>query len=217
MSLFMLQDAIAAWGIGKNRPFSGVGTSELEEGAVQGLTISRPNIEVASLALFELEQRSRKAARNAEDNIRHHLFRVGHEPIPWLFDAREKLKYLSFEEVPNDNYTTSIYVILRDGYTKQNGRYGIYVGQTANTPEHRFEEHLNGINAGRGLQEHGLQLMQSLMWPWQKVPGGMNRYYETALHRALEIDNNAGPKVSGDLVSMDEWPEGFQDHLKAML
>ena len=52
--------------------------------------------------------------------------------------------------------------------------------------------------------------MRSLMWPWQKVPGAMRLYYESALHKALEIANTNGPKVSGDVVPVEEWPEGFQ-------
>ena len=118
--------------------------------------------------------------------------------------TRKNLAFLKFEDIPNSNYTTSLYVILRDGYTEMNGRYGIYVGQTANTSERRFKEHMAGINAGNGLQKHGIQLMRSLMWPWQKVPGAMRLFYESALHTALEIGNTNGPKVSGDVVPTDE-------------
>ena len=52
-----------------------------------------------------------------------------------------------------------MYVILRDGYAKKNGRYGLYVGQTSKTPEERFSEHLAGIRSGRGLKKNGIQSM----------------------------------------------------------
>ena len=215
MSLSSLHDAIDNSSLNTDRPFSSFGTNEIEHGTIEGLSSSKPDLETATLALAELRTRTRRAARLAEDRVNNRLSEVGHEPIPWLLRVRENLKILIFEDEPNENYTNSIYVILRDGYTEQNGRYRIYVGQTTNTPEHRFEEHIAGINAGNGLQKNGIQLMRSLMWPWQKVPGAMRLYYESALHKALEIANTNGPKVSGDVVPVEEWPEGFQlPHVK---
>ena len=37
---------------------------------------------------------------------------------------------------------------------------------------------------------------------------------ESALHKALEIGNTNGPKVSGDIVPADAWPDNFQHALK---
>ena len=213
MSLSSLHDAIDNSSLNTDRPFSSFGTNEIEHGTIEGLSSSKPDLETATLALAELETRKRRAARLAEDKINSRLSEVGHKPIPWLPRVRENLKILVFEDEPNENYTNSIYVILRDGFTERNGRYGIYVGQTAKAPEHRFKEHMAGINAGNGLQKNGIQLMRSLMWPWQRVPGAMRLYYESALHTALKIGNTNGPKVSGDVVPADEWPTGFQTAL----
>ena len=214
MSLDFLHNAISDWSLGTQRPFSSFGTTEIELGALEGLATSMPDLETTTLALAELKNRTRHAARLAEDNINDRLQQINHQPIPWLLRVRENLKILTFEDEPNKNYTSSLYVILRDGYTEQNGRYGLYIGQTTKTPEHRFEEHMTGINAGNGLQKNGIQLMRSLMWPWQKVPGAKNLYYESALHKALEIGTNSGPKVSGDVVPIDTWPDDFQDDLR---
>ena len=63
------------------------------------------------------------------------------------------------------------------------------------------------------LQDHGMQLMYSLMWPWQKVPGAKRLYYESALHKALELKNENGPKVSGNAEVIDNWPKRFQSKL----
>ena len=210
MSLSHLHDAIKNWSLNTDRPFSSLETNEIENGTMECLAYSKPDLELTTLALAELQFRTKRLARIAEANINHRLHQINHKPIPWLLRVRKNIKTLTFEDEPNENYTISLYVILRNGYTDQNGRYGIYVGQTANTPEHRFEEHMAGINAGNGLQKNGLQLMRSLMWPWQKVPGSKRLYYESALHKALEIGNVSGPKVSGDVVPTDEWPAGFQ-------
>ena len=217
MSLLALHDAVDNWSLYTDRPFANLGTNEIEHGSIEGLTSLRPDLETATLALEELKHRRKHAARLAETNINRWLVDMNHSPISWLVRARENLKFLTFEDEPNKNYTTSLYVILRDGYTEQNGRYGIYVGQTKNSPAHRFEEHLTGINSGKGLQKHGLQMIRSLMWPWKKVPATKRLYYESALHKALEIGNTNGPKVSGDIVPVDAWPDNFQHALKEMI
>ena len=216
MSLSSLHDAIDNWGLNSDRPFSNLSTKEIVQGAIYGLDLTRPDLEVATIALSELEHRTLNAALNGMLEIQDSLAARRHQTIRWLLQARRNLNILTFDDKPNENYTISLYVILRDGYTKQNGRYGIYVGQTTNTPEHRFEEHMAGINAGNGLQKNGIQLMRSLMWPWQKVPGAMRLYYESALHRALEIGNTSGPKVSGDAKAIETWPTKFQEPLKEL-
>ena len=217
MSLSSLHDAIDNWSLNTDRPFSNLSTKEIVQGAIHGLDLTRPDLEVATIALSELEHRTLNAALNGILEIQDSLAAGRHQTIRWLLQARRNLNILTFDDKPNENYTNSLYVILRDGYTEQNGRYGVYVGQTTKTPEDRFEEHMAGINAGNGLQKNGIQLMRSLMWPWQKVPGAMRLYYESALHRALEIGNTSGPKVSGDVVPTDNWPVCFQTSLVALM
>ena len=163
-------------------------------------------MQIAIEAIIELAE---AAAKEIETTIQS----IGHQPIHWLMQARKNLQLLKYHETPNDQYTNSIYVILRDGYTEQNGRYGLYVGETSKTVGERFAQHLSGIDAGRGLQDHGMQLMYSLMWPWQKVPGAKRLYYEAALHKALELKNENGPKVSGNAEVIDNWPKRFQSKL----
>ena len=93
------------------------------------------------------------------------------------------------------NYTSSIYTILRDGYTNQNQRYGVYVGQTSKTIQERFIEHKSGTKSGKGLEKYGIQLMRSL-WLNGKVRASKRLYYETKVHVTLE---EVIPKVSGDI------------------
>ena len=125
------------------------------------------------------------------------------------------MQFLKFEHKAKKSYTTSLYVILRDGFSENNGRYGIYVGETAKAVEERFEQHMSGVKAGKGLPKHGIQLLHSLMWPWQNVPrkDNMNIFYESALHKALALDNSSGPKVSGNTQEIIDWPDGFQCEL----
>ena len=47
----------------------------------------------------------------------------------WLLRVRQNLKHLRYEHRPKQSYQTTLYVILRDGYSEQNGRYGIYIGK----------------------------------------------------------------------------------------
>ena len=214
MSLSILHNAIDDWLLDNQRPFFNLKTDIMVIGAQEALSRRKPDLEAVTLVLAELSHRSNKAASNAKSHVQDRLEEINHQPIQWLFEARNSLKLLSFEEKPNENYTASTYVILRDGYSNQNGRYGIYVGQTTKSLEQRFNEHLTGNNAGRGMQNHGLHLMRSLMWPWQKVPGSKRLFFESALHRALELGNKRVPKVTGDFVPIDEWPEDFQLKLR---
>lgn len=195
------------------RPLIQQHAPNLMEAVNQGLAKEKPDLELATLAIHEFTQRKSSRADSSASKIMGRMIDIGHEPIPWLITIRNNLRLLKFEHKPNENYTNSLYVILRDGYTKKNGRYGVYVGQTTKTPEERFSQHINGINSGHGLVKHGIQLLHSLMWPWQKIPGAQRLYYESALHKALELNNLGGPVVSGDAINAEEWPEGFQKYL----
>ena len=135
-------------------------------------------------------------------------------PIPWLAKARNCLSYLNAP--PRRNYTQSVYVILRTGYESDNG-YGAYVGVTSKSPEARFQEHStpNHKRAARGLPEHAVCLMSSLMHPYVKVPGRLKLQYETATHLALQA---AGVRVSGDKqVAQRDWLPEFQPRLMKLL
>ena len=209
-----LSSIIKNWtNVWDERPFVQLQASQLVKGSIEGLSFTTPDLETATLALFELKIRSSTRAEAAAKEIETTIQSIGHQPIHWLMQARKNLQLLKYHETPNDQYTNSIYVILRDGYTEQNGRYGLYVGETSKTVGERFSQHLSGIDAGRGLQDHGMQLMYSLMWPWQKVPGAKRLYYEAALHKALELKNENGPKVSGNAEVIDNWPKRFQSKL----
>ncbi|MGH3116141.1 MAG: hypothetical protein ACRDQ2_03345 [Gaiellales bacterium] len=59
----------------------------------------------------------------------------------------------------------SVYVIelrpelcKRRGCAASNGRPPVYVGQTADTPEERFAEHLRGYRAARSVRDYGVRL-----------------------------------------------------------
>ena len=218
MTWEMLNSIIKSWtNVRDERPFVQLQAKELLEGSKESLNLTIPDLETATLALLELRMRSSSRAQGAAKEIECAIQDVGHQPINWLMQARKNLQLLKYKEMPNDQYTNSIYVILRDGYTEQNGRYGLYVGETSKTVGERFKQHLNGIDAGRGLPEHGMQLMYSLMWPWQKVPGAKRLFYEAALHKALELNNINGPKISGNAEAVEKWPEGFQTTLQKKL
>ena len=89
-------------------------------------------------------------------------------------------------------------MILRSGYTEMNGFYGAYVGVTSHRVEERFRQHLTGIRAASGLQNHGIELLYSLFSWANPVPGGkdIRRIHETNLHDLLE--RRSVPRVTGD-------------------
>lgn len=214
MSWDVLHDIVKNWcDLNVERPLIKQQTPFFIDAVEEGLSRKYPDIELATLAIMELEHRNSSKAKTSASKIRAMLREKEHQPILWLMQARKNLQFLKFEHKPNNNYTNSLYVILRDGFSEKNGRYGIYVGETTKTVEERFEQHISGIKAGKGLPKNGIQLLYSLMWPWQKVPGKMKLFYESALHKALALDNGSGPKVSGNTQRIDDWPPSFQKSL----
>ena len=214
MSWEDLHEVVKNWrDLKVERPFIQQQAPFLVDAAEEGLKRKYPDLEIATLAILELEHRESPKALTSASKIRLALREKGHQPIPWLMQARSNLKFLKFQDKPKKNYTNSLYVILRDGFSENNGRYGLYVGETTKAVEERFEQHISGIKAGRGLPKHGIQLLYSLMWPWQKVPRKMNLFYESALHVALAVDNGSRVKVTGNTQEINDWPDGFQSRL----
>ena len=177
------------------------------------------DIEIATLALDELKRRKKaKRITEAQNTFR----KKGIEPIPWLQNARESLKFL--EPPKKKNHKGYLYVILKDGFKERKGFYVPYVGVSAKRPEVRFKEHKSGIKAGRGLPKRGVQLLRSLCWPgynekgdWKTVPNGTpaRYYWESALHLCLET---SVPEVHGDVqFQLKDWPEDFQVGCREML
>ena len=170
-------------------------------------------IEGYSYAYCEIRRRCRDVSINEADQICEERDML---PVPWISEARKILENLLIPPSPA-NYRASTYVILRDGYTEKNGFYGAYVGATRLKPEERMAEHLTPGHprAARGLPEHGLCLLRTLMFPYVKVPAADRLRYETALHLALSL---AIPRVTGDIQNdyLDWMPE-FQPRLMEAL
>jgi len=216
MSWEELHEVVKNWNDLKvERPFIQQQAPFLVDAAEEGLNKQYPDLELATLAIMELEHRESPRAIKSASKIRAMLREKGHQPISWLISARRNLQFLKFKHKAKKSYATSLYVILRDGFSEKNGRYGIYVGETTKAVEERFEQHMSGVKAGKGLPKHGIQLLHSLMWPWQNVPrkDNMNLFYESALHKALTLDNSSGPNVSGNTQEIIDWPNGFQCEL----
>ena len=178
----------------KERPLIDLLNNDLSKLSDASFDQNNLNLEIGTLIYEELRLRKSSTSKKLLTNVLSKFSSVGHEPIKWLNKARSVMKKINKVDT-NPNYTNSIYIILRGGYTLQNEKYGVYVGQTSKTIEERFVEHISGNNSGRGLEKHGIQLMRSL-WLHGKVRGSKRLYYETKVHVALE---EVIPKVSGDV------------------
>lgn len=66
----------------------------------------------------------------------------------------------------------SVYVIELEPDDRDEGLTAVYVGQTAHSPEYRFQQHKNGDRASRVVKRRGVRLLPSL---FPKPPGS----YET--------------------------------------
>ena len=177
----------------KERPLIDLLNNDLSKLSETCFNQNNLDLETGTLIYEELSLRKSSSSEKILKGLLSKFSSVGHEPIKWLKEARSVMKKIKNIET-SPNYTSSIYTILRDGYTDQNQRYGVYVGQTSKTIEERFMEHKSGTKSGKGLVKHGIQLMRSL-WLHGKVRGSKKLYYETKVHIALE---EVIPKVTGD-------------------
>lgn len=158
------------------------------------LSLNPPKLELATLALEELKMRGPTRAAAAQRCFYH----AGLLPIPWLAAARAVvLRELPVSTTPRGR--GRLYVILRDGYTDRNGRYGAYVGVTSKNVQHRYVQHRTGVRSANGLPEHGIELLHSLFLWANPILGetAARQKHETHLHLLLE---KAIPRVSGDVV-----------------
>jgi len=178
----------------KDRPFIEFSNEYLNSLSDDCFINNNLNLEIATLIYEELKLRKSISSKKILSNLLFKFSSVNHEPIKWLKDARLIMKTIKNVD-SKPSYTNSIYIILRDGYTFQNHKYGVYVGQTSKDVEKRFCEHKSGINSGRGMQKYGIQLLRSL-WYYGKVKGNKRFYYETIVHLKLK---EVVPKVSGDI------------------
>ena len=177
----------------KERPLIDLLNNDLSKLSETCFNQNNLDLETGTLIYEELSLRKSSSSEKILKGLLSKFSSVGHEPIKWLKDARSLMKKIKNVET-SPNYTSSIYTILRDGYTNQNQRYGVYVGQTSKTIQERFIEHKSGTKSGKGLEKYGIQLMRSL-WLHGKVRGSKKLYYETKVHITLE---KVIPKVTGD-------------------
>jgi len=174
-------------------PFSAWKGSHLEAAIGGWLQLEPLHLELATLALNEL-------TRRGEDlNARMKFQRAQIEPIPWLGQARHAV----LSRFPASQRETSgagtVYAILRSGYVRENGTYGVYVGSTKKRIAQRFKEHVRGgARSARGLPRYGIEPLYSLFLPINPVPASRTKLqeWETRLHECLAP---VIPKVSGDV------------------
>ena len=146
------------------RPFFNWRRPDLLEKIQEWVALNPPRLELATLAYEEVKNRGENRAKPALRLFPKHL-----PPIPWLAAARQDvLAELEPSTTPRAN--GRLYVILRSGYTEMNGFYGAYVGVTSHRVEERFRQHLTGIRAASGLQNHGIELLYSLFSWANPVP-----------------------------------------------
>jgi len=178
------------------QPFRDWKTSILTAAIGGWLLENPPRLELATLVLHELK------LRGDDLNADMKFAASGLEPIGWLLDARDAVR-AKFPETLIDNQMTGrrgahVYVMLRGGYTDQNGWYGCYVGSTKKTPTARCLEHRKGLRSGRGLPRYGIEPLWSLFDFLNPVPTAKaaRMEWETRLHEALAP---VVPKVTGDV------------------
>jgi len=85
-----LHEVVKNWSdLSVERPFIQQQAPFLVDAAREGLTRQYPDLELATLAILELEHRESSKALSSASKIKLALREKGHQPIPWLMHARE--------------------------------------------------------------------------------------------------------------------------------
>ena len=213
----------------KARLFKDFSAKDLISAAHASLKLEIPDIEILTLIKHELECKKKESKEDLIpsllDKLNKDLKENKVRPIGWLNRARKALQLLQNPPLTVYNPSHSVYVILMD-YWEEDATYGVYVGETRLLVEDRFQQHINGISAGRGVQKRGRQLLRSLMlYAPRKITFKQRRIYESAVHHCLTTaigrlgkDGKAlRVKGNGKNIKPREWPPGFQLKLKEKL
>ena len=181
---------------GHARPFRNWKDQQLTAAIGGWLSTNPPRLELATMAYEELKR------RGTDLNAGMKFAAAELQPIPWLEEARARIRETFTPEVleqqKEGRLGGNVYVMLRHGYSHENGLYGAYVGSTGKSPGQRCSEHRKGIRAARGLPRYGIEPLWSLFDHINPVPKARagREEWETRLHEALAP---VIPKVTGDV------------------
>ena len=189
--------------LSKIRPFKPFRYPDLGEFVRLALTRKWPALELATLAHSEANIRVNKGAGDAVlKEIKEHFNVSGYIPIEWLDTARGAIK--EGRQNAAARGLASVYFVLVDGFTEENGRYGCYVGQTATRALEGYDgrqtarvaQHFCGIRAASQVKNRGIEPLWSLNQYTKEVPWVARMDIETSMHNALVEANVA--RVLGD-------------------
>ena len=213
----------------KARLFKDFSAKDLKSAAHASLKLEIPDIEILTLIKHELECKKKESREDLIpsllDKLNKDLKENKVRPIGWLNRARKALQLLQNPPLTVYNPSHSVYVILMD-YWEEDATYGVYVGETRLLVEDRFQQHINGIHPGLGVQNRGIQLLRSLMlYAPKKITPRQRLFYESAVHHCLTIvrgtlgeDGRAlRVKGNGKNKKPEEWPQNFQLSLRERL
>jgi hypothetical protein len=98
MSWDVLHDIVKNWcDLNVERPLIKQQTPFFIDAVEEGLSRKYPDIELATLAIMELEHRNSSKAKTSASKIRAMLREKEHQPILWLMQARKNLQFLKFD------------------------------------------------------------------------------------------------------------------------
>ena len=102
----------------------------------------------------------------------------------WMTRARTAALRLRAATAGESGARHSVYVILLHD-PRRNGRWGLYVGQTSQDPDWRFDQHKAGYKASRAVKRFGICLLPGLVEHLNPVSGRESLVLEAALARAF--------------------------------
>ena len=151
-------------------------------------SIRGPNLDIPTLILEELRQRSpKKNTYRSQEKILESIVGVEDQiskkplkPIPWLVEARHRIRSIRKK-------STGIYCVyvIRLSYKST---MGAYVGRSSHSSEKRFIRHIKGIKSvsSRNVYKYGQEVLYSLTPHLKNMSKDESEKLEIKVRKILE-------------------------------
>ena len=104
----------------------------------------------------------------------------------WIAKAERVTKSFRAATARDPGAHHFVYVVLLHDPSRQ-GRWGLYVGQTARDPDWRFDQHKTGYKASGAVRRFGVQLLPNLVDHLNPMQGWESLELEAALAAAFRL------------------------------
>jgi hypothetical protein len=168
----------------RDQPFEGHSQAELLK---KGLALIKvltdcedklnPLLEPLSYIWSELIDGPRK-------ELNQEMSQKGLVPIRWLAKVKRITNGIPYTQTARGRGHV-YFILLDESQMTSVSKIGLYIGQSVYSPQRRFENHRNGINASRHVHNKGKFVLQSLSYKFKPISNSESKRLEKECLKTL--------------------------------